>query len=143
MDKWDGAAALTRSWCVWKVFGVAKAKKQLEIALPESEYDRFIVTLKEDYDSIITKTSAVNDEKAQCFNPVDLTAIHKAIRTESFFQTLDDIVKTQLRLWVASTGKLHVEKEEQKANPDMREIRSVPNQGGRTYQAQGDFANAE
>ena len=143
MDKWDGAAPLTRAWCVWEIFGVAKAKKPLEIALPESEYDRFIVTLKEEYDSIITKTSAVNVEKAQCFNPADLTAIHKAIRTESSFQALDDIIKTQLRLWVASTGKLQVEKEEQKANPDVNEIALLANQAGLTYNELGDLANAE
>ena len=143
MDKWDGAAPLTRAWCVWEIFGVAKAKKQLEIALPESEYDRFIVTLKEDDDSIITKTSAVNVELAQCFNPADLKAIRKAIRTESSFQTLDDIIKTQLRLWVASTGKLQVEKEEQKANPDLDEVALLANQAGLTYYDQGDFANAE
>ena len=143
MDKWDGAAPLTRAWCVWEIFGVAKAKKPLEIALPESEYDRFIVTLKKEYDSIITKTSAVDVQKAQCFNPADLTAIHKAIRTESSFQTLDDIIKTQLRLWVAATGKLQVEKEEQKANPDLNEVSLLANQAGATYKDQGDFANAE
>ena len=143
MDKWDGAAPLKRAWCVWEIFGVAKAKKPLEIALPESEYDRFIVTLKEDYDSIITKTSAVDVEKAQCFNPADLKAIHKAIREESSFQTLDDIVKTQLRLWVASTGKLQVEKEEQKECPVSKEISLLANQAGRTYHDQGDFRNAE
>ena len=80
-DKWDGAAQLTRAWCVWKTCGVAKARKQLEIALPESEYDRSIVTLKGDYDSIITKTSAMDVKKAQCSNAADLKAIHKAIRT--------------------------------------------------------------
>ena len=143
MDKWDGATPLTRAWCVWEIFGVAKAMMPLEIALPESEYDRFIVTLKNDYDSIITKTAAVDVKKAKCFNPADLKAIHKAIRTESSFQMLDDIIKTQLRLWVASTGKLQVEKEEQKANPDWKEIRLLANQAGRTYQAQGDFGNAE
>ena len=143
MDKWDGAAPLSRAWCVWEIFGVAKAKKQLEIALPDSEYDRFIMTLKDDYDTIITRTSAVDVEKAQCFNPADLKAIHKAIREESSFETLDDIVKTQLRLWVASTGKLQVEKEEQKSNPDFKEVRSLANLAGRTYKAQGDYLNAE
>lgn len=143
MDKWDGAAPLTRAWCVWEIFGVAKAKKQLEIALAESEYDRFIVTLKEDYDSIITKTSAVDVEKAQCFNKADLKAIHKAIHAQSSFRALDNIIKTQLRLWVASTGMLQIEKEEQKANVDFREIRLLANQSGLTYQAQGDFVNAE
>ena len=143
MDKWDGAAPLTRAWCVWEIFGVAKAKKSLEIALPESEYDRFIVTLKEDYDSIITKTSAVNVQQAQCFNSADLEAIHKAIRRESSFQALDDIIKTQLRLWVASTGKLQVEKEEQKANPDLKEVSFLANQSGLAYRHQGDFTNAE
>ena len=115
--------------------------KPLEIALPESEYDRSIV--KRDYDSIITKPSAVNVEKAQCFNPADLEAIHKAIGTESSCQTLNDIIKTQLRVWIASTDKLQFEKEEQKANPDGREIRTEANQAGRAYQAQGDFANPE
>ena len=143
MDKWDGAAPLTRAWCVWEIFGVAKTKKHLEIALPESEYDRFIVTLKTDYDSIITKTSAVDVKKAHCFSPADLEMIHGAIREESSFQALDDIIKTQLRLWVASTGRLQVEKEERKATPNLQEIRLVANQAGRTYQDQGDFVNAE
>ena len=143
MDKWDAATPLTRAWCVWEIFGVAKAKKQLEIALPESEYDRFILTLKTDYNSIILKTCAVDVEKAQCFNPVDLEAIHNAIRAQSSFEALDDIIKAQLRIWVASAGRLQVEKEERKANPDRREIRLVANQAGRTYQAQGDLVNAE
>ena len=143
MDKWDGAAPLERAWCVWEIFGVAKAKKQLEIALPESEYDRFIVTLKEDFDSIITKTAGVDVKAAKCHNPDDLEIIHTAIDKESSFTTLDDIIKTQLRLWVASTGKLQVEKEEQKGNPDLKEIRQVANQAGRTYMDQGDFVNAE
>lgn len=143
MDKWDGATPLTRAWCVWEIFGVAKAKKQLAIALPESEYDRFIVTLKEDYESIITKISAVDVAAAQCFSRVDLETIHKAIRDQSSFQTLDDIIKAQLRLWVASTGKLQVEKEEQKANPNLVEIRNIANRAGITYHEQGDFINAE
>lgn len=143
MDRWDGAMPLTRAWCVWEIFGVAKAKKQLEIALPESEYDRFIVTLKTNYRSILTKAADVHVEKAQCFSEADLETIHKAIRSESSFATLNDIVKTQLRLWVALTGKLQAEKEEQKANPDLHEVSLLANQAGRTYQAQGDFTNAE
>ena len=143
MDRWDGAAPLTRAWCVWEIFGVAKAKKPLEIALPESEYDRFIVTLKEEYKTIITKTAAVDVEKARCFNLADLEAIHKAIREESSFQMLDDIIKTQLRLWVASAGKLQVEKEEQKENPALEEIYQLANLAGMTYRDQGDLENAE
>ena len=143
MDKWDGATPLTRAWCVWEVLGVAKAERQLEIALPKSEHDRFIRTLTENFDSIIKKTSSVDVEAAQCFNQVDLAAIHKAIREESSFQVLNDIVKSQLRLWVASAGKLQVEEEEQKKNPDERAILLLANQAGLTYRAQGDFANAE
>ena len=52
MDKWDGAAPLTRAWCVWEIFGVAKAKKQLEIALPESE---FVNLNDEDLSSILKR----------------------------------------------------------------------------------------
>lgn len=143
MDKWDGAAALTRAWCVWEIYGVAKAEKPLEIALPESEYDRFIVTLQEDYESIILKTSAVDVELAQCFNKADLETIHAAIRANSSFAALNDIIKTQLRLWVASTGKLQVEKAEKKENPDLEEISNLAYAAGSTYQDQGDFANAE
>ena len=143
MDKWDGATPLTRAWCVWEIFGVAKAKKQLEIALPESEYDRFIVTLKEDYDSIITKTSSVDVEKAECFSPIDLAAIHSAIRQASSFRTLDNIIKAQLRLWVASTGRIQVQREEQKTNPDKKEISLLANQAGLTYLAQGHLTSAE
>ena len=143
MDKWDDAAPLTRAWCVWEIFGVAKAKKPLEIALPESEYDRFIVTLKEDYGSIITKTAAVDVARAQCFNPADLATIHQAILLQSSFQALNDIVKTQLRFWVASVGEVQVEREELKANPRLDEIVLLANQSGCLYRDQGDYVKAE
>lgn len=142
MDKWDGATALTRAWCVWEIFGVAKAKKQLEIALSEREYDRFLVTLKEDYHSILVKTNAVDVEAAQCFNKADLETIHREIREKSSFEELNDIVKAQLRLWVASTGKLHVQNLEKQSNADPGEIIEVANNAGATYASFGDFANS-
>ena len=143
IDRWDGATPLARAWCVWEVYGVAKANKNLEIALPESEYDRFIVTLKENFDSIITKTSDVDVETAKCFNKADLETIHKEIRKHSSFEALNDIVKAQLRLWVASAGRIQVEKEEMKDKPNAKEILEVANQAGRTYQEQGALSSAE
>lgn len=143
IDKWDDAVPLRRAWCVWEIFCVAQAKKPLEIALPRSEYNRFVVTLKEDYNSIIRKAYAVDVKQAQCFNPVDLKVIHDAIRDRSSFKTVDDIIKTRLSLWVATTGKLQVEEEEQKANPELNEISLLAYQAGLTYQELGDFDNAE
>ena len=143
MDKWDGATPLKRAWCIWEVFGVAKAKRQLEIALPQREYDRFIVTLKSDYDSVLKVTASVSVEEAECFNPDDLRTIHREIRSKSSFKVLDDIIKTQLRLWVASTGKLQLESEEAKERPNKKEIRLLANQAGLTFQDQGDYDAAE
>ena len=101
MDKWDGGAPLTRAWCLWELFGVAKAKKPLEIALPESAYDRLVVILKERR-SIARMYPTIDVEKANCFSSVDLKAIHKAILAETSFEALDEIIKGQLRLWVKS-----------------------------------------
>lgn len=143
LDKWDGALALTRAWCVWEIFGVDKAKKQLEIALPEREFDRFIATLKHDYDSILTTTSSIDVEKANCFSKEDLATIQREIRDKSSFRALNEIVKTQLRLWVANTGKLQVEKEEQKESPDLSELSLLANQVAMTYQDQGDLESSE
>lgn len=143
IDKWDGATPLTRAWCVWEIYGIDKANKNLEVALPESEYDRFIVTLKEDFDSIITKTAAVDVETAQCFNKEDLATIHREIKKNSSFAALNDIVKAQLRLWVASAGRIQVAKEELKDKPNAKEILEIANQAGRIYLDQGKLVSAE
>ena len=143
MDKWDAATPLTRAWCVWEIFGVDKAEKNLEIALPESEYDRFIVALKQDYTTILGTIAKVDVAKAQCFNPADLESIHKEIRQKSSFEALDDIIKTQLRLWVASTGKREVEKEEMKPNKNLEEISLLANLVANTFRDQGHYESAE
>ena len=143
MDKWDVATPLSRAWCVWEIFGVAKAKKQIEIALPASEFERFIVALTTDYDSIVMKTSELRVERARCSYQMDLALIHKAIREQSSFLELDAMIITQLRLWIASTGKLLLEKEETMANPDLHRAMLLASQAGKTYQEREDYGNAE
>ena len=143
IDKWDEAMALTRAWCVWEIFGVAKAKRQLEVALPESEYDKFVLTMRSSLDKVVNKLGAVDVERAQCFNPEDLKTIHQAIRDEASFEILNDIVKTQLRAWVVATAKAQLDLEEQKSNPNRTEIVVLASSTGMMYLSQGHAKTAE
>lgn len=117
MDKWDGATSLTRAWCVWEVFGVAKAKKQLEIALPESEYDRFISFTVKNFDEVIDKLAQLDAARAECFSEMDLKMIQTTIRTQSSYEAVNEVVVSQLRLWLAAAMDLEIEKEEAKQTP--------------------------
>ena len=143
MDKWDGAAPLTRAWCVWEIFGIAKAKKDLEIALPESEYDRYIAVLVQDYSDVLTKLANLDVEKAECFNKEDLRMIQTAIREQSSFTEVNEIVIGQLRLWIANTAVAEVEKEEAKVPQNEERIATLANAAGSTYLDHGQFMLAE
>ena len=143
MDKWDGAAPLTRAWCVWEIFGVAKAKKQLEIALPESEYDRYISFMVKDVFNVTTKLSKLDVEKAECFSDQDLQMIQSAIRKESSYAQVNDVVMSQLRVWVASTAEVEMMKEEAKGSPDEARIGLLASCAGLTFKAQGQYDRAE
>ena len=143
MDKWDRAAPLTRAWCVWEIFGVAKAKKQLEIALPESEYDRYISFMIRDFFNVKTKLSKIEVEKAECFSEQDLQMIQGAIRKESSYAQVNDVVMSQLRVWVASTAEAEMRKEEAKASPDESRIGLLATCAGLTFKGQGQYNRAE
>ena len=143
MDRWDGAAPLTRAWCVWEVFGIAKAKKALEIALPESEYDRYISFMVKDFFNVATKLSKLDVEKAECFSEQDLQMIQSAIRKESSYAEVNDIVMSQLRIWVASTAEDEMKKEEAKALPYEARIGLLATCAGLTFQGQGQYDRAQ
>ena len=143
MDKWDGAAPLRRAWCVWEIFGVAKAKKQLEIALPESEYDRYISFMVKDLFNVTTKLSKLDVAKAECFSDEDLQMIQSAIRKESSYAEVNDVVMSQLRAWVASTAEAEMKNEEVKASPDESRIFLLATCAGLTFQGQGQYDRAE
>lgn len=143
LDKWDEPAALARAWCVWEIFGVAKAKKQIEIALTQSEYDSYIHTLRTDYFSITGKISKLDAKKAACFSKSDLEMIQSAIERESFFAAVNDIILSQLRLWVENTAEMQLLKEERQDSPDMNEIGLLATYAGLTYKDQGQYEKAE
>lgn len=52
-DTWKDPAPLKRAWCVWELYGVSKAKKNLvvELALSAEEQDDFLQTLTHDSDA--------------------------------------------------------------------------------------------
>lgn len=144
LDRWDNPVCLRRAWCVWELYGVAKAQKEIEIALPAKAYDRFIVTLKNDYESIITTISKVDTKAAKCITEADLNMIHREIKANGSFEVIDDIVKNQLRLWVGSTGQLQIEKEERKGfEADVNEIRVLATLSGMIYLEIGKLSIAE
>lgn len=143
MDKWDGATALKRAWCVWEVFGVAKAKKQLEIALPPREYDRYISFMVADFWGVTTKLSKIDVEKAECHSEDDLEMIQSAIQSQSSFVEVNEIVMSQLRLWVASTAVAEMEKEEKKQPRDEYRIGLMATCAGLTYKNQGQLERSE
>lgn len=143
MDKWDGAAPLTRAWCVWEIFGIAKAKKQLEIALPESEYDRYISFMVKDFFNVTTKLSKLDVEKAECFSDQDLQMIRTAIRKDSSYAEVNEVVMSELRVWVASTAEAEMKKEEAKGSRDEARIGLLATCAGLTFQGQGRYERAE
>ena len=143
MDKWDNAASLTRAWCVWEIFGVVKAKKPLEIALPKSEYDRYISFMVEDFFNVTTKLSKLDVEKAECFSEQDLQMIQSAIRKVSSYAEVNGVVMSQLRAWVASTAEAEMMKEEAKGSPDEARIGMLAACAGITFLDQGQYDRAE
>ena len=143
MDKWDGAAALTRAWCVWEIFGVAKAKEQLQIALPKSEYERYIANVIQDFDGTMAKLAVVDVEKAECFARKDLEMIQMTIRNQSSYSHVNDIVMSQLRLWVASTVEKEIERQEAAKSPNAAAIVLLCSCCGLTYQNHGQYDRAE
>ena len=143
MDKWDDAAPLSRAWCIWEVFGIALARKRLEIALPESEYDRYLKFMVEDFWNVTTKLSKIDVSKAECFSKEDLKMIQEAIRNRSSYAQVNEIVMSQLRSWVASTAESELQKEEAKKSPDGSNIGRLASYVGIMYLNQGQLGKAE
>lgn len=143
IDKWDNPTIFTRAWCIWEVFGVVRAKKTLDVALPKSEYDRFIETLSSERESILAKVAKINVEDAECVNQADLEMIRGEILKHASFDKLDKLIKSQLRLWVANTGKSRVEKEEQQKCPDWTEVTWLAYNAGQLYESLNDKLNAQ
>lgn len=143
MDRWDSPTTLTRAWCIWEVLGVANANRQIDIALNEREHDRFIAVLTEDYDKILDSLVKMDVRTADCHAKKDLEMIRTAIQRDSSFEELNNIVLSQLRLWVAGTGMQEMQKEEAKAEKDEFKVALLANQVGMTYRDQGQYAIAE
>ena len=143
MDTWDSPTALTRAWCIWEVLGVANANQQIEIALSEKEHDRFIHILTSDYDKILENMVRLDVRNAGCHSKKDLKMIHSAVQKDSSFEELNNIVLSQLRLWVAGTGMQEMKKEEAKPQKDEEKVALLANQVGMTYRDQGKYEVAE
>ena len=143
IDKWDDATPLTRAWCVWELFGVAKAKKQIQIALPESEYDRYLKFMLDDFWNITTKLAKLDVAKAECYSKEDLQMIQNAIKTQSSYAEVNEVVMGQLRLWVATTAEAALQREEAKEQPDPTNIGRLATYVGLTFVNQGRFQEAE
>ena len=143
MDKWDAPTTLTRAWCVWELFGVAKAGKQIEIALTPGERDRYLKFLMTNYFAVISKLVKLDASTATCFSEADLTMIRSAILEESSYEEVNDLVSSQLRLWVANTAAEELENAEMAEDKDLHKIGLLASCTGLTYQDQGQLERAE
>ena len=93
--------------------------------------------------NVTTKLSKLDVEKAVCFSDQDLQTIQSAIRKESSYAEVNDVVMSQLRVWVASTAEAEMKKEEAIASPDESRICLLASCAGLTFQGQGQYDRAE
>ena len=109
LKNWKNPAPLKRAWCIWEVFGVVRAKKSLDVALTEAEFQEVVAYYLKDslaeadsLNGIIARN--INLEQAECFAKRDLLMIHKAIEEESSFLEVHEAVASKIRAFFVSIG---------------------------------------
>ena len=81
VDKWDEPAPLTRAWCVWEVFTVARLQEEtgkmqdVRVVLPAGEEERLRQAIRKDVLGIVPKFGKIDVLKAKAFSEEDRAMI--------------------------------------------------------------------
>ena len=104
IDSWKKPTPLTRMWCVWELLGISRAKKDLQLALPEKEKDDLLHSLRSNYDAVLRALTQIDAARADCYNKDDKRMITEAIESGVGFADLNEIVISQIRTWLLATS---------------------------------------
>ena len=138
IDSWKQPKPLTRMWCVWELLGISRAKKELQLALPEKEKDSLLLSLRSDYEAVMKALTNINAAKADCYNTQDKQMIIREIEKGVGFAELNEIVIAQIRTWLLATSTAQIA-----SLKDENEIGEYSFHVGELCEDLGDYNQAE
>jgi hypothetical protein len=100
LEPWDQPCPLTRSWCIWELYGTIKYNIKFDILLPQKEETRFMDSLLEDSASIMLHMCKIDAEKAEALHQSDKEMIDDIIGEDIGFEKVNQIICSSIREWV-------------------------------------------
>lgn len=139
-DKWDNPLHLTRAWCVFEVYACLATSSVLEVALTESESNRFSEMIRKDHSTFYKMLTQIDSRNSAARYEDEQNKIHQAIRENIVggFTSLDRSIFAELEKWMTQLLCRHVAV----AESDMEKAQWMAALGG-VYTVSGKHNQAE
>lgn len=131
--------SLSRAWCVFEAAMTLACGARFEVVMVPRSEAAFAQALVDDFDSLLTKTCAVDVETATAREPGDEANIKRAVReVMGGFDAVNKIVIGSMRTWMAGAGRTAL-----RAMPDDRAVGELQSKLARLLMCDGEYDEAE
>jgi len=102
---WRDPIPFTRAWCLFEIYSTVITESHFEVAMSESEKDKFLDEICIDNGAFYKMLGDVDVRKSEAWNPKDKARIFEVAEKEVGFPKLNAMVSEKMRSWVSLTLK--------------------------------------
>jgi tetratricopeptide (TPR) repeat protein len=102
---WRDPIPFTRAWCLFEIYSTVITESHFEVAMSESEKDKFLDEICIDNGAFYKMLGDVDVRKSEAWNPKDKARIFEVAEKEVGFPKLNAMVSVKMRSWVSLTLK--------------------------------------